>query len=36
VADSSDERLVGQVHFKCIYGELAGFEDVLTDIEVTE
>ncbi len=34
VAESSDERFVGPVSFKCIYGELMGVEGVLTDIEI--
>jgi hypothetical protein len=35
IADSVDERLVGPVGFKCIYGEVAGVV-ILADIEVTQ
>jgi len=33
VASSTDERLSGEVYFRCVYGEVEGVE-ILTDIEI--
>jgi hypothetical protein len=35
LSDSTDERLTGVIHFKCVFGELMGEPMVLTDVELT-
>jgi len=35
LSDSTDERLTGVIHFKCVFGELMGESMVLTDVELT-
>ena len=34
LSDSTDERLTGVIHFKCVFGELMGEPMMLTDIEL--
>jgi len=33
VASSTDERLSGKVHFRCVYGEVEGVE-IITEVEI--